>query len=200
MNTLKRLWFGLWENPWQPRYIWPLIIINISGSVLGYFWYGNQLRENPWPLWVLIPDSPLSTTVFAVMLILFVLRSNIPLLTVVGLATTFKYGVWALVILTHYWGVSHDIRPVEVGLWLGHLGMALEAIIFMTNARVTRWALIGGFAWMLLNDFVDYAYGLHPYLFLPSQWTLGLVAAVLLTIISGVLVAKRVTVVYGNNN
>ncbi len=183
MNTLKRLWFGLWENPWQPRYIWPLIIINISGSVLGYFWYGNQLRENPWPLWVLIPDSPLSTTVFAVMLILFVLRSNIPLLTVVGLATTFKYG-----------------RPVEVGLWLGHLGMALEAIIFMTNARVTRWALIGGFAWMLLNDFVDYAYGLHPYLFLPSQWTLGLVAAVLLTIISGVLVAKRVTVVYGNNN
>ncbi|MTI85816.1 MAG: DUF1405 domain-containing protein [Firmicutes bacterium] len=191
MNALKWLWKDLWQNPWQPKYMWPLIIINIVGSALGYWWYRGQLMQNPWHLWILISDSPLSTTVFAIALLLACVWRRIPFLTAVGLATTFKYGLWALVVLTHYWFVTHDVGLVEIGLWLGHLGMVLEAFIFMRNAQVTCLAVMGVLAWMGLNDFVDYVFDLHPYLFLPSQFSLGMGAAVLITVSVGVLISKR---------
>jgi len=191
MNLLKRLWKDLWQNPWQPRYMWPLIIINITGSLYGYYWYHNQLMENPWYLWVLISDSPLSTTFFALALIFVLLGRGKPLITAIGTATTIKYGLWALVILTHYWVLSRDVRPVEAGLWIGHLGMVLEGFLFMRRAQIGPAAIAGAVAWIVLNDWADYVHNLHPYLFLPGQEGTAVISAMAITFGTVILIIKK---------
>ncbi|MCF8011230.1 MAG: DUF1405 domain-containing protein [Clostridiales bacterium] len=195
MNILLwviKIWKDLLRNPWQPVYLVPFFVINFTGSIYGYWWYSTQLAENAWYLWPLISDSPLSTTILAVSLLLGLLERRISLLTAIGLVTTIKYGAWAMVVLTHYWFISGDISLVEFGLWLGHLGMVMEGFIFMKNSRVGRFAAAGAVLWMIINDAVDYIFGLHPYLFAAGQEQLAGASAVLLTVLPGIIMYKKI--------
>lgn len=191
MHTVLALWRDLLHNPWQPRYIYPLVIINLAGSAYGYWWYRGQLAETMPLLWPLVADSPLSTTFFTLALAFAARGRQISLFTALGAATTVKYGLWALVILTHYWLAGGEVRLVELGLWAGHLGMALEGWIFARRAVWKAWVAAGVILWVFGNDVVDYIFELHPYLFLPGQRTLALVAAVVLSFVAALLVWAR---------
>lgn len=171
----------LWDNPYKPWFLKTLLCVNFLGSLYGYYWYHEQLAATPWIWWIFTPDSPLSTTLFALALAMAWAGKENPLLRLVAATSVIKYGVWACVVIADYWLGGNGVAPVEAMLFLSHLGMAAEGYIFLRHWSVTwRQALAAG-GWLGLNDYVDYVGGWHPYLFREDQMVLAATTAVLLS-------------------
>lgn len=192
MDLVIRLWRDFRRNPFQPRYTAPLIIINILGSVYGYFWYREQLAVNPLYFWPFIPDSPLSTTIFALALLIQRRGFASNLFQAVAFTANIKYGLWAAVIISQYWLGGGQAEFIEIMLMLSHLGMAVQGGIYLKQVRLGQGVALLTAAWMVINDFMDYYVGLHPYLFTAGQDFIALLAAAGLTaLITGVLLVAR---------
>ena len=89
-------------------------------------------------------------------------RFHKTLLQVLACSVSIKYGIWAVVMISHYWASGGALEATEAMLWISHLGMAVEGAVFL---RVYSFGRAGAFvaaAWMLLNDLMDYGAGLHP--------------------------------------
>jgi len=142
-----------------------VIIINIAGSLVGLFYYWDQLVSASPFVWIFIPDCPLYTMLVAVILAVYVStkRSSdlINFITAVGLA---KYGTWTVVIVlglsTFYFSVDSGLYTVLVLL---HVAMAAEFILPLLLIRQLkyRWTAIA-LVWFLANDVADYFLGTHP--------------------------------------
>jgi uncharacterized membrane protein YpjA len=142
-----------------------VIIINIAGSLVGLFYYWDQLVSASPFVWIFIPDCPLYTMLVAVILAVYVStkRSSdlINFITAVGLA---KYGTWTVVIVlglsTFYFSVDSGLYTVLV---LMHVAMAAEFILPLLLIRQLkyRWTAIA-LVWFLANDVADYFLGTHP--------------------------------------
>ncbi|NLW08012.1 MAG: DUF1405 domain-containing protein [Clostridia bacterium] len=183
----------LWDNPHQSWFLVILVIINALGSLYGYYWYRDQLSSTPLIWWPFTPDSPLSTTLFALALTLAIWRKENNLFRLIAATAVIKYGLWAVVLISDYWLGGARIELVEAGLWLSHLGMFVEGIIFIRHWAFSYIDLVVVSCWLLLNDFIDYALGWHPYLFRADQYNLALLTAVSLSLLLTaylVLVAK----------
>lgn len=183
MNLVTNLWRELWKDPRRAKFTGPLLVINFLGSIYGYYWYKQQLSETPVTVWLFVPDSPLATTLFALAMALALcgIRSN--LLGALAFTACIKYGLWAVALITHYWIAAGEIRLEEAMLWVSHLGMALEGWLFLRTLRITPGIAVGTALWMGINDFVDYTFELHPYLFMPGQLFLAALSAMVLTLI-----------------
>lgn len=48
-----------------------LLIINIVGTIYGYYWYGWQLKETPAIFLPFVPDSPTASLFFVLVLVAF---------------------------------------------------------------------------------------------------------------------------------
>ena len=154
-----------------------IIIINIVGSLVGLFYYWDQLVSASPFVWIFIPDCPLYTMLVAVILALYVStkRSSdlINFITAVGLA---KYGTWTVVIVlgfsSFYFSVDSSLYTVLV---LMHVAMAAEFILPLLLIRQLkyRWTAIA-LVWFLANDVADYFLGTHP--FVPTS-EISLIAA-----------------------
>jgi len=94
-----------------------------------------------------------------------------------------KYGIWAVIINLHFWYLTGEFTLENWMLTLSHAGMALEGYLFVKDYFFGRWPFIFGAGWLVIEDIADYGFGLHPYLFDESQWTLALVTAVFLTLL-----------------
>ncbi|MDA8236060.1 MAG: DUF1405 domain-containing protein [Clostridia bacterium] len=170
------------EFVFQPKYIKLLILVNFIGSIYGYYWYRYQLAENPWYLWPLIPDSPLSSTLFMLAMYFWLKGRLNPAFGLLAFLMVIKYGIWAVVINLQYWYLTGIFTIENWMLTLSHGGMALEGYLFLRNYPFTRWALYLAGGWLVIEDIADYLFGLHPYLFAEAQWGLALVTAIILTI------------------
>ena len=175
------IWLELWKNPWQKHFLLPLLIINFFGSIYGYHWYAGQLAETPPALWPLVPDSPLATTMFALMAALFLWGIRSGTVRALACATCIKYGLWAVVLITHYWLSGGEIARDEVFLWFSHLGMALQGWIYLRTLNAAPAQGAWAAAWMIANDAADYYYKLHPYLYMPGQFDIALGTALIIT-------------------
>ncbi|OAT80250.1 hypothetical protein A6M21_01060 [Desulfotomaculum copahuensis] len=180
------LWREFWRDPWQARFVRPLLIINLLGSVYGFYWYHEQLAATPFYAWLFVPDSPLATTLFALALAGSLAGFKSTLLRAVACTASIKYGLWAVVVISQFWWLGGQPAPTESMLWFSHLGMAAQGFVYL---RRVRWgapvALFTG-GWMFLNDALDYGAGLHPYLFAAGQET---AAAITAAVLSGLLFA-----------
>lgn len=168
-------------DPWQPRYLLMLLAVNVPGSVYGYYWYSGQLAETPVRLWPFVPDSPLSTTLFSLVLVLALLGCRNLFLTLLAMATCVKYGLWAAVVIIDFWLGGGAPGWETMMLCLSHLGMAVQGVIylrsglFISSSPGRAAALVA--AWILLNDFMDYQFDLHPYLYYSGQEPVAAVSA-----------------------
>jgi uncharacterized membrane protein YpjA len=190
IKKLLRIWPWLLRqgklflaDPWQPRYLLLLLAVNVPGSVYGYYWYAGQLGSTPMGLWPLVPDSPLSTTLFSFVLMLALLGYRNFFLALLAFATCIKYGLWAAVVIVDFWLRGGAPGWETVMLNISHLGMAVQGVVFLragffnfSHRGVVR-AAIGVSAWLLFNDFMDYFLGLHPYLYYSGQEPVASVSA-----------------------
>lgn len=190
MNLLKYHWNSFMANPWRPKYLYIILATNIIGSIYGYYWYAEQLASTPKYLWLFIPDSPLSTTLFAVVLALSLAGLQSLLLSLAAFAGCIKYGIWAVIMITEFWLKGGDVEFEVAMLWISHMGMAAQGVIYFYKPGAP--GSIGGFhsplrgwggalaflaAWMFLNDFFDYGLGIYPYLYYYGQEYLAMVSA-----------------------
>ncbi|MEG6615114.1 DUF1405 domain-containing protein [Peptococcaceae bacterium 1198_IL3148] len=180
LALLKRLW----KNPWQQWWFMGiLVVINLLGSIYGYYWYRQQLATTEFYFWPVIPDSPLSTTLFGLALLLALIGWRLPILQTLAVTACIKYGIWAVALMSHYWHYHGTVEITEIMLWLSHLGMVIQGIWFLNNLYIPVRAVLVVAVWFLINDAMDYLLGLHPYLFAADQLVFAGVLAVTLTIL-----------------
>ncbi|MEK6985615.1 MAG: DUF1405 domain-containing protein [Candidatus Thermoplasmatota archaeon] len=171
----SKLWFFL------------LLLPNLIGISFGYYYYYEVGQFNPassyfrdYALWPFIPDSPNAVLLCLVALTgytFFGKRSRLldgiafTAMLYVGLWTTFLFLAYPQQLGTFEWGSTNNL------LFFSHMGMPLEALLFLPALRkdATSWAIAGAVvAWNLLNVGLDY-WGphLHPAPFLhPSDGVL----------------------------
>lgn len=152
-----------------------LIFVNLLGTLFGAYYYSGQLANTSPLLWLFVPDCPLY--VFAFAIALFQVGKRIEndafsFIVSVGLA---KYGLWTLFSLAFFnsYFFSPQAALLSGTLFILHIGMAAQG--FVLRVKKCGFGLLAfGFAWFLLNDFVDYFVGTAPYL--PRGADLGIVA------------------------
>ncbi|WP_054957102.1 DUF1405 domain-containing protein [Paenibacillus dakarensis] len=192
----------LWSREFlSKRFIlWILLISNTLGTVYGYIWYGGQLYNTAQnhPAWqlVFVPDSPTASLFFslALVMLLYPPRSLSGLLIQqltesLAVVTSIKYGVWAVAMIFAGASQGNELIWQDWMLIASHTAMAVEALIYVKLFHIRWTALAVAMAWTLLNDTVDYTFGIFPYLPGPLYDHLGAVEAFTfaLTLLSGFL-------------
>lgn len=159
--------FFSWRN--QRWFLWALFIINFLGTIYGYYWYGNQLKQTDWKLLIFVPDSPTASLFFTGVLLLYIWKKKSKLLEAFAAITLFKYGIWAVVMIL--WGAALDPSGFSDSLtWehymlmISHLGMAVQALIYAPIFQFSYRELVFVAIWTLLNDALDYGLDIHPWL------------------------------------
>ncbi|WP_425590658.1 DUF1405 domain-containing protein [Guptibacillus hwajinpoensis] len=148
-----------------------LLLINIPGTVYGYYWYGWQLADTK-PIFLLfVPDSPTASLFFCFVLLAFVFGKNWPLMEGLAAVTLFKYGIWAVVMNGLVMVETGQLSAVAIMLILSHLGMAIEGLLFTPFYTIKPWHLVVVSIWTLHNDVIDYVFGQMPRYSILSEYT-----------------------------
>ncbi|WHX47351.1 DUF1405 domain-containing protein [Paenibacillus woosongensis] len=155
--------------------VWALFISNLLGTIYGYIWYEAQLRETwaNYPRWLIpfVPDSPTASLFFTLALLFLMFPTTLSkynrirtLIEALAVVTSVKYGIWAVSII--FAGAYQG----EVLVWqdwmlvASHLAMAVEALLFVRFFKYGTVMLLAAGAWTFLNDFIDYSFGVYPWL------------------------------------
>ncbi|WP_125666137.1 DUF1405 domain-containing protein [Paenibacillus baekrokdamisoli] len=155
-----------------------LFLVNALGTVYGYIWYWDQMQYtlDHHPLWrvVFVPDSPTASLFFTLSLLylLFpqftksssVLRLLRPIIEALAVVTSLKYGIWAVTMILAGAAQGDHLVWEHYMLIVSHLGMAIEGLLFVRFMVFGRLAAFFALLWLLLNDTVDYTFGVYPWL------------------------------------
>nr|WP_273852278.1 DUF1405 domain-containing protein [Pseudalkalibacillus spartinae] len=148
-----------------------LLLINVPGTIYGYYWYGWQLADTK-PIFLLfVPDSPTASLFFCVILVAFLFGKNWPLMEALAAVTLFKYGIWAVVMNALVMVETGQLSGVAIMLILSHLGMAIEGLLFTPFYKIKPWHLVLVAVWTLHNDVIDYVFGQMPRYSILSEYT-----------------------------
>ena len=170
---MRTLWYWFLRQLGQTWMLWTLFIVNLLGSIYGFYWYKNQLVDVGSWLNIFVPDSPTASAAFTIVLGLFILKRHMPLLEAFAAVTLFKYGVWAVVIIIagaaqnaylHGGSIPSHMQWTDWMLICSHGGMAIQALLYGRFYVYRLGHLLVVAAWTLLNDIVDYTLDLHPWL------------------------------------
>lgn len=153
----------------QRAFLFLLLVVNILGTLYGYYWYKGQLMTTEPKYYIFVPDSPTASLFFCIAIIGWLLGKNFKLMEVLALITLIKYGLWAVVmnLLTYF---------VEGLGWMGwmlvasHFLMAIQAILYLPKYRFELWHIIVAAIWTLHNDVIDYLFGQMPYYRVINQY------------------------------
>lgn len=139
-----------------------LLLVNIAGTIYGYYWYGWQLKETPAVFLPFVPDSPTASLFFVFVLIAFLFRKNWGLIEALAIVTLFKYGIWAVVMNILVYFVQGELDFTSYLLIFSHFAMAVEGILYAPFYRIKWWHLIVAAIWTLHNDVIDYVFFMLP--------------------------------------
>jgi uncharacterized membrane protein YpjA len=148
-----------------------LLVINIAGTIYGYYWYGWQLKETPAIFKIFVPDSPTASLFFVFVLIAFLLGKNWPILEAFAIVTLFKYGIWAVVMNILVLFVQGELEWEGYMLIFSHFAMAVQGVLYSPFYRFKWWHLIVAAIWTLHNDVIDYVFFMMPRYQMLDQYT-----------------------------
>lgn len=148
-----------------------LFLVNIAGTVYGYYWYGWQLADTPAIFLPFVPDSPTASLFFVFVLLGFLLKKNWPLLEALAIVTLFKYGVWAVVMNILVYFVQGQLDFVGYMLIFSHFAMAVQGVLYAPFYRMKLWHLVVAAIWTLHNDVIDYVFFMLPRYSMLDQFT-----------------------------
>ncbi|WP_202079982.1 DUF1405 domain-containing protein [Caldalkalibacillus salinus] len=153
-------WFIRWLG--QRGTLWLLFVVNLFGTIYGYYWYKNQLLQTDLHLLPFVPDSPTASLFFTLVLLAFLLKKRWPLLEALATVTLVKYGIWATVMIVWGAALGAPMYWQHYMLIFSHIGMAIQAVLYTPYFRFKFKHLVWTGAWTLLNDLVDYSLGTFP--------------------------------------
>ncbi|KEK22740.1 DUF1405 domain-containing protein [Bacillus gaemokensis] len=139
-----------------------LFIINILGTIYGFMWYGNQLKETPLIFWPFVPDSPIASLFFVLVLLAFLLNKNWGLIEALAITSLMKYGIWAIVVNGILFIVKGDLGFIGYMLVFFHFAMAIQGLLYVPFYRIKKWHYIVAGIWTLHNDVIDYLFWQMP--------------------------------------
>jgi uncharacterized membrane protein YpjA len=139
-----------------------LLIVNIIGTLYGYYWYGWQLADTPTKFLVFVPDSPTASLFFVFVLIAFLLKRNWGLMEALAIVTLFKYGIWAVAMNLLVLVETGELDWLSYMLIGSHFAMAVQGILYAPFYRIKVWHIIVTAIWTLHNDVIDYVFMMLP--------------------------------------
>ena len=164
-----------------PSLVW-LLLTNLLAVLVGVDYYVRTMPEVSPLLWPFYVDSPTALLLAALSLATLLPNlgwrlddapHNLPLayLHTFAFVWLVKYGLWTAVALNLRFELYYPEIWNYWGILITHLGFVLEALLIPRYARTTRGALLAALAALLVNDLIDYGFGLHP----PLRYPPGLV-------------------------
>lgn len=148
----------------NPLIFWACMVANLVGAVWGAaIWYGPMLAASPFWTWLFIPDCPLAALLGSIAL--FGMRGGRrwPLFYALTAFACIHYGIWTIVFWSRQWLGSGVAQPFEIVLFLTHIGLLCEGMLFAIRIGALtlahRVAVIG---WFVLAWYIDYGLGFHP--------------------------------------
>lgn len=144
------------------KFILLLFLINLFGTIYGYYWYLPQLEITPDIFLVFVPDSPTASLFFTIFLLFLLFNKNVPYIEALGLITLFKYGTWAVVMNLLTLIIDGSLSPVGYMLMISHAGMAIQGILYAPFYKIKLRHLVVAGIWTLHNDIIDYVYEMMP--------------------------------------
>ncbi len=146
--------------------LWIVGLINLAGTLYGYYWYEPQLATSKWYFYPFIPDSPTASLFFTIIVFLWIFGRRSRLFEALAFVTLIKYGVWAVVmnaLMLNELGTSNAyLTTMALMLMVSHGAMAFQALLFspLMIFRVKELVLVA--IWVVHNDVVDYVLGQWP--------------------------------------
>ena len=165
-----------------------LIVLNLAGMLVGVRFYVESMPDIHTFLWPFYLDSAVALLLMAGSLLVVVANLGRPLeavpqnrvlavLHTLAFVWLVKYGLWTAVALT----IGHQhYFPSLTDYWflvITHLAFVIQAFLIPHYGTTSREALGIALALLLLNDLLDYGFGLHP----PLRYDPG-VGLVLITV------------------
>jgi uncharacterized membrane protein YpjA len=154
--------------------------VNLLGTIYGYVWYWKQLTVTAQTMssayLPFVPDSPTASLFFTGVLAYLLVdsyrsrKSNQQngwfrgFIEAFAVITSFKYGIWAV---TMIWAGAYQGDFIDWQDWMltiSHLGMAVEALLYLRLYTYRSSAIIIVAIWTLFNDIMDYGVGVFPWL------------------------------------
>ncbi|MCM3440781.1 DUF1405 domain-containing protein [Metabacillus halosaccharovorans] len=146
----------------QRPIIFVMFIINLFGTIYGYYWYRYQLAETPAHFYIFVPDSPTASLFFTIVLFAFLFKRNLPIIEALAIVTLFKYGIWAVIMNLLVLAVNGTLPWEGYMLIASHFGMAVQGLLYASYYRFKAWHLIVAAIWTLHNDVIDYVFEMMP--------------------------------------
>lgn len=146
----------------QRPIIFFMFIVNLFGTIYGYYWYRFQLADTPAHFYLFVPDSPTASLFFLIVLFGFLFKRNLPLIEALAIVTLFKYGIWAVIMNLLVLAVNETLSWEGYMLIASHFGMAIQGLLYAPYYRFKAWHLIAAAIWTLHNDVIDYVFGMMP--------------------------------------
>lgn len=146
--------------------LWIVGLINLAGTLYGYYWYESQLATSKWYYYPFIPDSPTASLFFTIIIFLWIFGRRSRLFEALAFVTLIKYGVWAVVMnalmLNELGTENATLTAMALMLMVSHGAMAFQALLFspLMTFRIKELVLVA--IWVVHNDVVDYVLGQWP--------------------------------------
>jgi len=144
------------------RFIFILFIINLLGTIYGFYWYEYQLVNTPAIFLIFVPDSPMASMFFTIFLLFFLFNKNAPYIEALAIITLFKYGIWAVIMNILTLITTGYLSPSGYMLILSHAGMAIQGLLYAPFYKIKMRHLVIASIWTLHNDVIDYVFGMMP--------------------------------------
>ncbi|SEQ26220.1 Uncharacterized membrane protein YpjA [Virgibacillus subterraneus] len=144
------------------RFLLGLLIVNLIGTIYGYYWYRSQLSITPDIFLVFVPDSPTASLFFTIFLLLFLFNRNTPYIEALAIITLFKYGIWAVAMNLFTLYVDGSLSWQGYMLMASHGGMAIQGLLYAPFYAIKVRHIMFGALWTLHNDVIDYVFDMMP--------------------------------------
>jgi uncharacterized membrane protein YpjA len=138
------------------RLAWPVVLVNLVGTVFGFWYYRFQFETTPVEMWAFVPDSPLATLFIAASLAAWRLDLDAEWLHTLAFFGCIKLGLWTPYVQLFLQGPAGIPDWLYYFLVVSHLAMAVEAFLIHRYARFSVGAVAVATGWYLWNDVVDY--------------------------------------------
>jgi len=146
------------------RLLFIVFVINIIGTIFGFIYYSYLFEIVPKKYWMFVPDSPLSTMLFASAILLILLDKKNDLLSFIGSASVIKYGLWTMFVIAYF--PDHFLasaqREFYYLMFFLHLGMVIQPVFILHTIEHKRYHLVFALLWFFTNDYLDYIKGINP--------------------------------------